>query len=387
MDGKTTPFTNIVLPDCRQFARDSEWLSRCDRGILSKSTWIPVILAAQTPWGIMATFPRDAVAAFVVLVCFQSQPLLSRHGSSLAMAEEGPRLTAEQAIAAAHRNASKPGTSFTILWEIIANADMRRVGAQALEQAQAHKIELYENGILVDILRSGGYLFAETNPQTNNVVGMHLIRMEATGALRDVQSECHGVVKLADARKLVKDTSELVTRLYSTRSTEASSLASRFYAGNYPEADQLPDSLFAIPNSLRKTGANPNEVREAAALCWGYFFWAPRYALSMPAFAASPAAAESAAEKKRDDLKSEFLQINNIDPSTNLVGFENIQNERQLQERIELLTRLDRFLEDSLGNEADPTVARSNLSILTMPLRVDVDTDQGGQYLSASPPK
>jgi len=66
------------------------------------------------------------------------------------MAEEDPHLTAEQAITAARRNA-KPGNSFTILWKIIANADTRRTGDQALEQAQAHKIELYENGILVNI--------------------------------------------------------------------------------------------------------------------------------------------------------------------------------------------------------------------------------------------
>jgi len=206
------------------------------------------------------------------------------------MGDEGPRLTAEQAIAAARRNA-KPKNSFTILWKIIADADTRRIGDQALEQAQAHKIELYENGILVDILRSGGYLLAETNPQTNNVVAMHLVLMEAGGAVKDVQAECHGVVKLADAGELVKDTAELVKQMYSTPSTEASSLASRFYGGNFPDADQFPDSLFTIPDSLRKPGAKPNEVREEAALFWGYLSWPSRSALSMPAFAASPAAA------------------------------------------------------------------------------------------------
>ena len=312
--------------------------------------------------------------------------LFMRAGNSLAMAEEDPHLTAEQAIAAARRNA-KPGSSFTILWKIIANTDTRRIGDQALEQAQAHKIELYENGILVNILRSGGYLLAETDPRTNNMVAMHLVLMEAGGAVKDVQPECHGVVKLADAEELVKDTAELVRQMYSTPSTEESSQASRFYGGNFPEAGQLPDSLFAIPDSLRKPGANPNEVREAAALFWGYVFWAPRSALSMPAFAASPAAAENAAEKERDTLKAEFLQSNKLDPNINPINLDDIQNERQLQERIELLARLDRFLEDSLRKEADPAVVSSNLSILTLPLRVDADLNQEGQYVSTSPPK
>ena len=325
----------------------------------------------------------DVSVAIICLACLIM--LFMSGGSSLAMAEEAPHLTAEQAIAAARRNA-KPGSSFTILWKIIANADTRRIGDQALEQAQARKIEPYENGILVNILRSGGYLLAETNPRTNNMVATHLVLMEAGGAVKDVQTECHGVVKLADAGELVKDTAELVKQLYSTPSTEESSLASRFYGGNFPEADQFPDSLFTIPDSLRKTGANPNEVREAAALFWGYLSWPLRSALSMPAFAASPAAAGDAAEKERDMLKAEFLQSNKLDPNINPIDFDNIQSERQLQERIELLTRLDRFLEDSLRKEADPAVVRSNLSILTIPLRVDVDLNQEGLYESASPP-
>jgi hypothetical protein len=315
-----------------------------------------------------------------------AQPLLSQHGSSLAMAEEAPHLTAEQAITAARRNA-KRGSSFTILWKIIANADTRRIGDQALEQALTHKIELYENGILVNILRSGGYLLAETNPRTNNMVSMHLVMMEAGGAVKDVKTECHRVVKLADAGELVKDTTELVKQLYSTPSTEESSLASRFYGGNFPDADRFPDSLFISPDSLRKLGAKPNEVREATALFWGYALWATRYALSMPAFSASTAATEDAAEKERDTLKAEFLQSNNVDPNIIPIDFDNIQSDKQFQERIELLTRLNRFLEDSLRKKADPAVVRANLSVLTMPLSVDVDLNQAGQYVSNSPPK
>jgi hypothetical protein len=327
------------------------------------------------------------VGVSVAIICLACSIIrLVQGGNSLAMAEEAPHLTAEQAIAAARRNA-KPGSSFTILWKIIADADTRRIGDQALEQAQARKIELYENGILVNILRSGGYLLAETNPRTNNMVATHLVLMEAGGAVKDVQTECHGVVELADAGELVKDTAELVKQLYSTPSTEVSSLASRFDGGNFPDADRFPDSLFISPDSLRKLGFKPNEIREARALFWGYALWATRYALSMPAFSASTAATEDVAEKERDTLKAEFLQSNNMDPNINPIDFGNIQSEKQLQERIELFTRLNRFLENSLRKKADPAVVGANLSVLTMPLSVDVDLNQAGQYVSSSPPK
>ena len=323
----------------------------------------------------------DVIVAIICLACFIM--LFMRGGSSSALAEEGLHLTAEQAISVARRNA-KPGSSFTVLREIVANADTQRIGDQALEQAQLRKMELYENGLLVNILRSGGFLLAETNPQTNNVIAQHLVFLEPGGAAKDIRLDCHGVLKLSDAEELVKDTTEFVEQLYSTPSTGFSSLASRFYGGSFPEADQLPESLFTIPNSLRKLGANPIDVREAAALYGGYLFWEFRYALSMPTYAASPVSALGAAGDRWNTLKAEFLQSNHMDPNFHL-DLDNVQSERQLQERVELLKRLDKFLEDALKKEADPTVVRSNLSIAAMPLAVDVDLNQEGQYVSSSP--
>jgi hypothetical protein len=321
----------------------------------------------------------DVIVAIIGQACLIMS--FMHGGSLLAMAEDGPRLTAEQAIAVARRNA-KPGSSFTVLREIVANADMRRIGDQALEQAQAKKIELYENGFLVNILRSGGFLLAETNPRTNNLIALHLVSLEPGGAPKDFWLECPGVLKLADADELVKDTTEFVEQLYSTPSTEELSLESRFYGGSFPERDQ---SLFAIPNSLRKLRANPHEVQEAAALIGGYIFWEFRYSLSMPAFAVSPVSALSAAEDKREALKAEFLRSNRMDPNFHL-DLDNVQSEKQLQERIELLTRLDKFLEDALKSEGDPTVVRANLSLATMPLGVEVDLSRDeGHYGSSTP--
>ncbi len=326
----------------------------------------------------------DASVAILCLGCLLM--LFMSGGNLLAVAEKSPHLTADQAIAAARQNA-KPGSSFTILRKIVANVDTQRIGDQAIKQAQAHQIKLFENGLLINMLRSGTYLLAETNPRTKNVVAMHLVLMEAGGAVKDVESPCHGIVNLADARELVKDTAELVKQLHSTPSTKESSLASRFDGGKFPDADQAPDSMFAIPNSLNKLGVSPSEIREAAALFWGYASWASRYALSLPAFAANPAFAENAAEQKRDTLTAVFLQADKINSDTNLIDFDNIRDVKQLQERVELLKKLDGFLEASLRKEADPTITKQNLSVLTIPLRVDVDSNQVGLYESASPPK
>ena len=326
----------------------------------------------------------DASVSMIAFACVIL--LFVRGGHSLAIAESYSHLTAEQATAAARRYAN-PESSLTILWTIIANADTRRTADQAVEQVKAHKLEAYENGRLVNMLWSGGYLLAETDPRTNNVVAMHLVSMESEGNVKDVASKCHGVLKIAEARELVKDTAELVKQMYSTPSTEASSLASRFYDGKFPNAHRYPDSLFTIPDSLRKPDAKSNEVQEASALFWGYLFWPSRSALSIPAFSANPAAAITSAEKERDMLKAEFLQSNKLDPNLDPTDFNKVQSGKQLLERIDLLRRLNRFLEDSLSRKADPAAVGANLLVLTMPLSVDVDLNQAGQYVSSSPPK
>jgi hypothetical protein len=302
--------------------------------------------------------------------------------SPLTLAQEGQRLTAEQAITAA-RLSAEPGNSFTVLWEVAPSADTRRIGEQALKKAKARKIELFENGLLTNILTSGGFLLAETDSRTNNVIAQHLVLLEPGGAPRDLKTASSSVVKLSDAEELVKDTAEFVKHLYSTPSTEDFSLASRYLGGSFPDGDQFPGTLFAIPNSLRKLGANPHEVQQAAALYGGYLFWAWRYALAMPDFAASPVAALSAAGHKWDRLKAEFLRSNHMDSNFQF-DLDNIQSEKQLQERIELLTRLDKFLEDSLKKESDPTVVNANLYLVTMPLGVDRSLSQSGEELSSS---
>lgn len=336
---------------------------------------------------------KMGVIAVVIFAVSFTVPLKGG-GIPAGMGQHGHRLTPQEAIAVARRNprTKKLGGTFSVLREIVSNADARRVGDQALAQARANHIKLCKNGILTDVLRSGGFLLIQIFPPTNKtnnvnplpfVSALHLVSLGRDGAPKDVF--WGPGLNLANTQELVKDTIELVEQLYSTPSTEDSSLASRFYGGNFPEGDLFQGTLFAIPNSLQKTGANPNEVRKTVALYGGYLFWAPRYALSMPAFAASPVAAENAAEDKRDTLKAEFLRSNHMDPHFDFDP-ENIRSKKQLRDRIDVLERLDKFLEQALKDEADPAVVKANLSVVTIPMGVGTISGLGkGLYGSSTP--
>ena len=79
------------------------------------------------------------------------------------------------------------------------------------------------------------------------MIAQHLVSLEPDGAPKDFWLECPGVLKLADAEELAKDTTEFVEQLYSTPSTEDSSLASRFYGGTFPNGDQFPGNFVRDP--------------------------------------------------------------------------------------------------------------------------------------------
>jgi hypothetical protein len=334
------------------------------------------------------SFPREARCAVrrkngvVAIIYLASTMLLFMNGGTLlSMAQDSSSFTVEKAIVVARGNA-KPDSSFKVLRKIFANADTRRIGYQALQEAKERNIELYEDELLTNILKSGAFLLLETNQRTNNVIALHIVSLEPSGSPKDFWLECPGILKLADAEKLSEDTTEIVEQLYAAPSTEGSSLGKRFYDGSFPKSDL---SMFAYPNSLRKLGANPNEVQEAAALYGGYMFWGWRYALSMPAFAASPIAALSAAGDVQKALTAKFLQTNHMNPDVHL-GLDNVHSKKQLQERIALLTRLNTFLEDALKNQSDPTIVKANLSLVTIPLGMGFDPRQDeGPYSSSTP--
>lgn len=328
------------------------------------------------------------IAAVICAVCVII-PLKGR-GISLGMSRRGPRLTAQQGISEARRNARKPGSSFAVLREIVANAETRRIGDQALEQARTHHIKLFKDGILVDFLRSGGFLVAETEPRTNDVIALHLVSLGPEGVPKDAVYPCYPAVKLVDTEGLVKATAEFTGELYSTRPSEATSLESKFYGGRFPryggpEAKDYKDySLFAVPRSLLKLKADPNEVREVAALYGWLQLSGFQYAVSMPAFAASPWVATQAAGEKWEALKAEFLRNNRMNPDLDLDPGK-IASKEQLREQIDLLRRLDRFMEGALTKEANPTLVKANISVATLPLGVSfADYGPGGQMLYAS---
>jgi hypothetical protein len=328
-------------------------------------------IASVNPIRVSALFSLSTARVICVL-CLVT--LLNGEAISFVAAQQGQQLTAQQAIAEAQRKAIKPGSSFSVLREIQANDDTRRVGEQALKNAKTHKVDLYANGLLIEFLLSGGYMLAEADPLTGNLIAMHLVSLGFDGAPKDFPAECHGVVKLADAQAVLRDTAELVGQFYSIPASEDSSLVSKYFGGTFPECDPIGRcTLFAIPRSFLKFGADLSECKEIAALYGSFALLPIRYEVSMSNFSADPVAAIQATAEKMVALQKNFLQANHMDPHLDLDPAK-IQGKEQLRERIDLLRRLIKYMEEGLKNEVDPALVRANISVAAISLGVDQES-------------
>jgi hypothetical protein len=261
------------------------------------------------------------------------------------------------------------------LRELRTNASTRRIGEQSLKEARDRHIKPYGNGILSDVLINGGFLVAETEPATNNLVGLHLVSVGRRGRPVSFPYRSEFGVRFDEAAKMVQDTADFVGALLSTPPSRATSLESRFFGGRFPEYDEpWLYSYFAIPRSVLKIKADPTEYRELAALYGGYLFWPYRYALSDSAYAANPSKALQAAAHKLDDLARQFLRNNNKSPDFEY-DLQNISTQDQVRERIDWLRRLDELYEETLKKDAAaPALVEANKSIATIPWGLEAVT-------------
>ena len=300
------------------------------------------------------------------------------------MNPDGQRLTPQQAIVAA-RSKGKHGSSFQIVRELTADAGTRRIAEQSLQDAQTRHVRLYGDGILVDVLANGGFLVAEIDPGTDNLVALHLVSTGRLGRPARFAYPSESGVKFEEAAKIIHDTADFTETLLSTPPSEAASLESRFSGGAFPEYDETWDSsYFAIPHSVLRIKAEPSEYRELAALYGSCVFWPYRYALSLPAYAANPLTARQAAAEKQDALQAQFLRIDNKRPGF-LYAPEYLRTEEDLAERIDWLRRLNRFCEETLKRDAAaPDVLESIKAVASIPIQVEAVTRGGDTFFATT---
>ncbi len=286
------------------------------------------------------------------------------------VASSTSRLTSDQAIAAVRSKEPNSGGSFRVIREIGSSPATQEVAQRSLHEASSHHVSLYDDGIFLDLLNTGGFLILEVGDNTGNAISLHLVTSGPDGRAVIESRKVMGKVSASLAQELVKETADFVDILFATR-LDVSILESRFYGGRFPESDRPEEeSFFAVPRSLQKIKADQSEIRELAALIGAAHLWPIRYAILIPIYSADPAGAMESAWQKQESLVKEFLNRNggNSDLVHTMQELESVRTAEQLRNRIATFRDLNDFLEQKLRAQGDQPTSTINRSISTIAL-------------------
>lgn len=274
----------------------------------------------------------------------------------------------EEALAAVRSSARNSGTSFQVIRELDSNSAMQEAAERSLHAASTNHLSLYGKGILLDLMKAGGFLILEVDGKSGNAVSIHLVSKEADGHAVIESRPIEGKVSAPLAGELIKQTADLVDLLFAS-SIKVTTLESRFYCGRFPESHQ-PDedesqNLFAIPYGMGKAGVDQHDVDDLTVLLGAVDVWAIRYAISTPTFPADPYRALGSAFEKREVLIREFTAINKEAPE---ISHEPAASSEEVRKRVASLRHFSNFLEQELASQDASASFAANRSISTVVL-------------------
>lgn len=286
------------------------------------------------------------------------------YGLSTAAEVNNDKLTSDAAVAAIRSKQENSGASYQVIRELQSNNDMQDAAQASLRAVSPHGTTLYGDGILVDLLKFGGFLILEVDT-SGNAVSLHLVSTGPNGKPVIDSRRVEGKVSETLARRLIDDTTEVVDLLF-VPPINTHRLESRFYDSHFPEFEgQKEDeysNLFAVPRGIRRQKGDESEVSELSGLLGSIQFWWIRFAISTPIFPVDPARSLGSSGRKYESLIDEFARSHH--EKSDFIQKPVLTSE-QLRARIATFTQLNEFMEQKMAPE---TYLAANRLISAVPL-------------------
>lgn len=296
-------------------------------------------------------------------------------------------LTEEQAQSLLRTKvAGSAGVEFVTLRKFETTANTRSVAQECLDEAKLKHIKMYGEGVLVNLLRTGGFVVLEFDFKTQLATHVHLVTLDETGTAAIHSEIVEGQLSKSEAlalSRLSQSFSSAVLPPLSPRLNEAwrefGGVAPPPYAGHNDQ-----DGYFAIPARLTKFTTQPDELMEISALHAALELWAIGYAPSLLLFAASPSEALKMAHHEQFRLITKFLEQKKKKPNFvyALLDLNSIDTHDKLRERIEWLRELNAFLNQHSSSAALAKFRGANISIAMIPLFMGVTEQQADRVIA-----
>ena len=212
------------------------------------------------------------VSGLAVVLSFASSVSSAQSAASSSGSVSKSKLTLDEAIAAIQSKEPHSGVSFRLIRELNSSAAMQEAAQLSLDLASSHHVGLYGDGVLVELMRAGGFVILEVDDKSDHAISLHLVSRSASGHAVIESNPVQGEVSATLAQELISETADLVDVLFDTP-LNTSALESKFERSRFPESHD-PDedettNLFAIPSPMENVGAGPERNQRIGC--------APRY--------------------------------------------------------------------------------------------------------------
>lgn len=285
-------------------------------------------------------------------------------------------MTEEEALSALRAATSNPNVAFTAVRKIDPTSASIEVARQSEEDARRQNVGLYHNGILVHILRSGGYVVLEFDRISQVATRIDLLAADRTKPVNIESEKIEGDLNKNLALQILGRSEEFSDGFFGSEPSVTKVLLHGFMEpNNRTPTSATATGYFAIPERVTAIAATPDELSELSALRGAIQLWPVRHSVLFPIFSANPNAAVNLARKEFTVLEEQFAHNTGqqSDFADQLVDLSSIVNNDQLTQRIQRLTAFNDFLTKQPAVNMDRKAIQANITVAIIPLFLGVD--------------
>jgi hypothetical protein len=256
-----------------------------------------------------------------------------------------------------------------------------RVAQRALEEARSKRLKPYDDGIFVDLMQRGGFIFLEFDKKSDVATKLHLVTVNGAGE-SSVQSDDVSNLTRSEAAALFDRSAAFSEAFFRSADSQMNKLLREFGGADVATLG-IPDGqgYLAVPEAVKKLTTGPEEL-ELISLSSTIRLWTIRRALGEPVYAADPIAAVQQANAELSLVVGKFLVERKQGGETvdHLIDLRSIHTRDELMTRLRWLKNLSLFLEERAPLPLDSEVYRANSSISAVPLELIVEQDSDHIY-------
>jgi len=313
------------------------------------------------------------------LSIFCSLLLLILHPTGTA-GETGNRpMTQDQALSILRSQlANPPGVGFFTVREIEASPDTWRAAQVSLDEAHQQHLALYGDGVLLDLMRTGGFAVVEFNETSGITTRLHLVTLDEAGKPVVRSHDVHGELTKSETLMLLDRNTAFSDVFFAPDGSEMKQLADDFGEAGIGSLG-APDGqgYFAVPEAIRKLTTRPEELSDLAGLFSILTLWPARYSLTSPVYAASPVDAVTQARNQQLKLVKDFLaeKGKGVKFFFDLMDLNSIRTHEELLDRVQWLREIVSFLNEHSPLNVGSTTYRANVFVSSIPLDIVAEQD------------